>query len=402
MSEPAGLIEPSPTGRSSLSIALQLALGPMIALGLARFAYAIVLPAMRETLGMSFAQAGLLNTANAAGYLLGSLCTPWLARKLGLKRAFDVHSLATALIVFAVGLWPDFGWLLGSRFLGGFGGAVVFVTGGALVAELAAERKQPPTLLISTYFSGVGLGLLLSALIAPPVLGMVWVQPLQLRWQLAWLLMGGCGILLYAVGRARWKPQRVAMAAGSERPILRPLTLMLLAYLLFGAGYITYMTFVIAYIQSSLPQMEWTMLAWGLLGVSIIFAPRLWQRVLDRAPRATALSAVMAVLIAAVLTVLLSTHIANVLISTALFGAFLIIPSVITIIIRRSLPARQWTAALSVTTAAFAVGQMLGPLLSGWLADFTGSLVAGLWLSVALLTTGAGLAWLQRDVPTPP
>ncbi len=43
--------------------AVGLALGPAVALGLARFAYALLLPAMRTDLSWSFAQAGTIAPA---------------------------------------------------------------------------------------------------------------------------------------------------------------------------------------------------------------------------------------------------------------------------------------------------------------------------------------------------
>ena len=58
-----------------------LALGAALSLGLARFAYALLLPAMRADLGWSYFTAGAMNTVNAAGYLLGALLLPrWMAR----------------------------------------------------------------------------------------------------------------------------------------------------------------------------------------------------------------------------------------------------------------------------------------------------------------------------------
>lgn len=57
-----------------------LSLAPAVANSFARFAYALLLPAMRTELGLSYSQAGLLNTANAIGYLVGALPT-WPAAK---------------------------------------------------------------------------------------------------------------------------------------------------------------------------------------------------------------------------------------------------------------------------------------------------------------------------------
>src|ERR1700744_3019639 len=56
-----------------LGVVAGLAMGPAVGLGLGRFAYALLLPAMRADLGWSYAQAGTINTANAAGYLIGAL-----------------------------------------------------------------------------------------------------------------------------------------------------------------------------------------------------------------------------------------------------------------------------------------------------------------------------------------
>jgi predicted MFS family arabinose efflux permease len=53
-----------------LWVVVGLAMGPAVALGLARFAYALLLPSMRADLGWSFANAGAMNTVNAAGYSL--------------------------------------------------------------------------------------------------------------------------------------------------------------------------------------------------------------------------------------------------------------------------------------------------------------------------------------------
>jgi len=58
-----------------------LALGSAVSLGLARFSYAFLLPAMRADLGWSYFTGGAMNTVNAAGYLLGALAVSrWLDR----------------------------------------------------------------------------------------------------------------------------------------------------------------------------------------------------------------------------------------------------------------------------------------------------------------------------------
>ena len=67
--------------RRVFAIALALALGATISLGLARFSYALLLPPMRAELGWSYFTAGAMNTVNAAGYLVGALWLPHLLMK---------------------------------------------------------------------------------------------------------------------------------------------------------------------------------------------------------------------------------------------------------------------------------------------------------------------------------
>src|SRR5690606_15835382 len=62
-------------------LALALSLGAAVSLGITRFAYALLLPTMRDDLGWSYTLAGAMNTANALGYLIGALATPWLLRR---------------------------------------------------------------------------------------------------------------------------------------------------------------------------------------------------------------------------------------------------------------------------------------------------------------------------------
>src|SRR4051794_32492753 len=85
-----------------------LSLGPAAATAFARFAYALVLPDMRAALDLSYAEAGLLNTANALGYLLGAVLVAVLGARVGNRRLFSAATMATALVLIAAGLTNDF------------------------------------------------------------------------------------------------------------------------------------------------------------------------------------------------------------------------------------------------------------------------------------------------------
>src|SRR5689334_7281118 len=74
-------VPPGPSA-SPVRALLLLAIAPAVGLGVARFAYGLLLPDMRESLHWSYSEAGLMNTANAAGYMAGALLAPAANRRV--------------------------------------------------------------------------------------------------------------------------------------------------------------------------------------------------------------------------------------------------------------------------------------------------------------------------------
>ena len=123
-------------------VILALAMAPAVSNGFARFAYALILPAMRADLGWTYSMAGWINTANAIGYLLGALLTFWLSGKVASARLFTRGMLATALALLASGMTADITLLSVFRVLAGIGGAAMFISGAALVAAFISAVAE--------------------------------------------------------------------------------------------------------------------------------------------------------------------------------------------------------------------------------------------------------------------
>jgi len=155
------------TSRATLAIAFGLALAAAVSLGLARFSYALLLPAMRADLGWNYLTAGAMNTANAAGYLAGALLAPrWLARH-------DARAVLLAGNAGAILMLEGHGLVLGDaslyalRFATGVASAASFVSGGLLAARLArfVAALVAARLLAGLGLAAVGLVILAFALI---------------------------------------------------------------------------------------------------------------------------------------------------------------------------------------------------------------------------------------------
>src|SRR3954469_812568 len=126
---------------------LILSLAPTIGLGIARFAYSLVLPDMRDSLHWSYSAAGFMNTINAVGYLAGALLASRMIRRFGLARTVRWGTLAAVASLALGAMSGNFVVLSLARLLAGIGAAGGFVGGAALAATIAQSpctRQLPP------------------------------------------------------------------------------------------------------------------------------------------------------------------------------------------------------------------------------------------------------------------
>ena len=172
------------SSRQLTALALAIALGAAISLGITRFAYGLLLPSMRADLGWSYALAGGMNTANAAGYFLGALACPWLMRRFGPSLLLVVGSLLAGAFMVASGFVTQTEGLLAQRLLAGMASALVFVAGGLLAARLGARDPLRGGLLLGIYYGGTGVGIVLSSLLVPVALEAA--QASLHGWRWAW------------------------------------------------------------------------------------------------------------------------------------------------------------------------------------------------------------------------
>jgi len=382
-----------------LLVAFLLSFGPAVSNSFARFAYALILPAMRSDLQWSYSQAGSINTVNAFGYLLGALLTRALVARVGNRALYGWGMAVTAAAIAATGFVRDFEALMAMRALAGVGGAAVFICGGALSGNIFPHRPQLATTTIAIYFAGGGIGLMLSGVAVPLLLD----AQGSAAWPLAWRGMGYASLLMtVAAAWSAWGIAEPGKMAGEARWTLRPFAAELASYTLFALGYIGYMTFVIAWMRLNGASTATVIAMWFVLGLATLLAPLVWRKPAEHWPGGRPLAAVMAVLTAGAALPLASAQPAAMLLSAALFGlAMFSAPSSVGSFIKRALPRPAWGSAIATFTVVFAAGQIAGPIAIGWLADRSGSLQVGLAASAALLALGAVLALAQRDLRHP-
>lgn len=367
-----------------------LAGGTAVTVGFARFGYALILPAMQSSLELNYTQAGWLNTSNALGYLLGAVLTLLLVNRLGNHRLFVGGLIVTTIALLFNGLTENFLWLNIIRFITGLASAWAFICGGVLASSISTRA-------IAIYFGGGGTGMLISGAVLP-----WWFEFVGPHgWQWAWIGMGIICMLLsfLAIAAIRYSVSLNLPKIGQKVSWL-PCARAFIAYLLFGAGYIAYMTFMVAWVHqyaSANFSLAWiTSIMWSLLGLASLFAPRIWASVLHRYRNGIPIAATMTALGIGAILPLLLTGVYMAWLSAFLVGASVfMVPSAITGFVKSNLPPAGWGSALAVATTLFALGQTLGPVAAGWISDVSGSLSVGLGCSAVVLFVGAALAYFQ-------
>ena len=384
------------------SRSLALALGGLIALaaamGIGRFVYTPILPYMEQALDLSKAEAGVVASANFLGYLLGALGAaagrlpggrrPWFLAALGGSAATTAAmGLASAVPVFLV-----------LRFLGGVASAFVLVFGSALVLDRLAQAGRPG--LSSLHFAGVGSGIAASALL-------VWgLAAAGADWRALWLASGALSLLALLAARAlvpgdpeagAVPPAEAAAAAGSDRR----LPALALAYGLFGFGYVITATFISTMVRS-LPEIAALEgLVWLVVGLAAVPSVAFWAWLGRRwgNDRSFALACLVEG-IGVALSVLVTGPVAIVVAAALLGGTFMGITA-LGLINARTLSRGDPRRSIAMMTAAFGLGQMIGPSFAGYAYRFGESFLLPSMVAAAALVVSAALAQTLRQDQRP-
>lgn len=387
-----------------------LALGAAIALGFARFSYGLLLPVMKEDLGWSYLVAGTMNTANALGYLIGALTSPALMRRMSIGRFFVYSCLITALFLFLSGLTDRAFDLFNYRVLAGIASAWVFVAGGVLASQMAHLHSTHSGLMLGIFYGGPGLGIAWCSGLLPEVNRWAQAQGFVHPWQWSWYALGlMCVLMTILLARAVLSiPAPAPKGEANLGTPLRSYLWILAGYFMFGVGYIGYMTFIVALLKQMGLEEGVLHTFYAMLGVAVMLSPRIWAQLLQRYRGGQPLALLNTLLGMASLIpcwLAMTEHEIGVMMLGAVFFSGLLFGSVFlsavastTAFVKHNMPSSDWVGGITAFTSIFAVGQIFGPSVIGWISDGEGGLAQGLLISGLSLIVGGALAFLQKPL----
>jgi predicted MFS family arabinose efflux permease len=374
---------------------LPLAIGGLIALaaamGIGRFVYTPILPAMTEALGLSNTQAGLIASANFLGYLVGALlaATPTLP---GSRRTWLLASLAvSAVTTGAMGLMSSLPAFLALRFIGGVASAFVLVLASAMVLDgLALARRSH---LGSVHFAGVGVGIAVSALAVSALIAA------GSNWRMLWYGPGvlAIGALAAVAWLIRYEPSHQQQPAGNHRTSgPRGLTALIWGYGLFGFGYVVTATFLVAIVRASAQLRPAEPLVWLVVGLTAVPSVSIWIKASSRFGIPRTFSAACLMEAVGVAASVLLPSIPGVLLAAFLLGGTFVGLTALGLARARQFAPTNPRPVLARLTAAFGLGQIVGPSLAGYLFAVTGGFAVPSLLAAAALVAAAVIV---RGIP---
>jgi MFS family permease len=373
-------------------------------LGLARFSYSVLLPGMQAGLGLPYDRMGLIGTANFTGYLIAVILSPALIRRFRPRPAIATALLLIALCMLGISFSHGFFTISALYALTGFGSGLANIPMMALVTYWfhSEQRGKAAGLMIA----GNGIGIMFSGFLIPQLNHCYGAA----GWRGGWLALGlislaiaACAALLLRNNPSELGLEPVGRPLAVSPEKLKPgkrhgsgwiLLRLGLLYLIFGATFMVYGTFIVTTMINEYGFSEQKAgLYWSWVGFFSLFSGVGFGALSDLIGRKSGLAVVFAVQTAAYLLVGLKLGGTALMVSIVLYGlAVFAIPAIMAAAVGDYLGISTAAAAFATITLFFAFGQTIGPAGAGLIAGTTGSFSAAYQSASFLTLTGAVLA----------
>lgn len=374
------------------------------ALGLSRFSYTSILPAMKDALDLTNAQAGGLATANLAGYMVTGIGGGALAAWSGPRRVITIGLLLACVGMVITGLSVNYGMALGGRFLSGVGAAAANVPAHAMIGLWFTQRRRG--IATGTTATGASIGLV----VAGPLIPFIIRTYGEDSWRLAWFILAAVvavlAVVSYLVVRDRpgYRPAdhgpAVPKKAGDWKKIYLSGKVWHLGavYFMFGFAYMAYMTFFVERLRTDLGySQESAGNMFMILGWASLVCGFLWGFLADWIGRKRAMVIILSIQAVAYAIFALWTGTGGIVTSAVLFGITAWgIPAIMAVVCGDLVGPLMAPAAYGFLTAFHGFGQAAGPYAAGKLADAMPTFTASYIMAAGVALLGAVLLSLLR------
>ena len=365
----------------------------------ARNAYGLTLPAMRDSLDLSYSQAGSLITSNAILLMAGSLIFGALASRYGSRYIVGVMAIVSGAAMFLFGTSPNYPVALAMSGVIGFGSAgCTTPVMGLLTSWFAPQNRGTAAGLAA---SGGGISFIIVGALVP------WLSSLDPvdGWRHSWYVLAGITMgagfmaLVFLRDRPRQSGRQTGPVGAWPMTVYKNPMVWLIAGLAFCSGWSVglYTTFFGVYLEQNEISLEVSGRLWMLLGLLAIASGVLWGNLSDRLGRRAGffLSFVgfgSGVLLFWLVPVLGGFIVSVVLIGISIRGTYTICAASAGDYVATHFSA----AAFGLMGVGAGLGSAIGPITGGYLADVTDNLQWTFFLATLAVATGIGASLFLR------
>jgi len=372
-------------------------------LGFGRFALGMLLPAMGVSLQLTYSQMGLISTSNFVGYLLAVLVCGHLSTRIGSRLLIFLALLLVAVSMLLVSRASSFITVAFFYTLTGMGSGASNVPMMALVSSWFGSRHRGKA--AGFIVIGSGFAILLSGKLIPYLNQLSEVD----GWRNSWLVLGvivlvisivcflvirdspaELGLEPFAGKKSSRRDSRVFWGDGHESVTRKDIYHLGAIYFLFGYTYVIYATFIVTTLVQERGFSE--MVAgnfWSWVGFLSLFSGPVFGTLSDKLGRKTGLVMVFSIQMCAYLLVALSLPGMFLYLSIGCYGIVAwAIPSIMAALVGDYVGPQKTARVFGFITFIFALGQIAGPAVAGFLAEKSGSFSGSFYMAALF----AGLA----------
>ena len=349
--------------RSGWTTVLLIALASAVAQAFGRFTYGILLPAVRDDMGITNTEAGLIGAANVGAYLLGTMLVAWATNRYLLLNVMRLGLIMTTLGLLLASVASSPLFLTMALFVAGLGGAFLWIPAPVIASAALPIARQP--LAVGLMSSGIGLGVVFASILSGVLRSSegdhAWSSVYQVLFYIALLILAAT-LLIVRHAQARPRGGGGIGGFGALRRMHRWLPL-IMAYATFGFMYLLVIGFLTISHRVGVR-----------LALSIAFG--LWP-----------------LLVWVVLTGFYLPTLAACLGLGLLFSA---LPTLMTIYVVENTTAQDYGPSFAAATLTFGIAQTISPPIGGFIADLSGSFTL-----VFLLSSVMGVVGLMASLRLP-
>jgi predicted MFS family arabinose efflux permease len=370
---------------SSIILAGILAL--IVGVGVARFVFTSLLPAMLEDY-LSVTFAGILASINYVGYLGGSIFAIFIKDINAKVKYFRFGMLLCVVTTLFLGVSDsDIVWSI-SRVIAGFGAAMALVVGSAIVmTKLKMESK---TKAMGIHFSGIGFSILVTDLISRAVFSSGG------DWRMAWIVLTIFGLLatiysIYILSFDKEVKHNVSVHKFDKSLFTPFVILLIIAYFTEGVGMVVQGTFLPDIINSLEGLEGYGGYTWTLVGLAGIPSCILWMSLAYKYGSVNIIIVAMLLQVVGVIIPTISSSIYMNLLAGILYGGTFVGLVALFMNLGGKIAGSNPVILMGALTTAYGIGQVGAPLYSVKLIEIFGNYDMALFVTATIVFAGAVL-----------